>query len=231
LQIPVTIFSLGDSAATIELGQQIDPVANDRALAIQQWLFKHPFDGMLEAVLAYSSLTIYYDPYIVKRNYQPDTPVCRWVEDRLRKACNAAQAEAPKGALHRIPVYYGGDDLHDMANTKSLGLDEIIAIHSNRRYRVYMIGFLPGFAYLGKVDTRIATPRKLKPVTVAAGSVAIAGEQTGIYPLESPGGWNVVGMTPVTLFNGKAREPVFMKPGDEVEFYAISKEEFQSAQN
>jgi inhibitor of KinA len=129
----------------------------------------------------------------------------------------------------KIPVCYSGKyalDIHDIAKEKKLTAPEIINLHTAKRYRVYMIGFLPGFAYMGEIDKRIAMPRKTQPRTkVEAGSVGIAGMQTGIYPFDSPGGWQIIGKTPVKLFDKEKSDPVLLQPGDEIEFYSITEDE------
>jgi inhibitor of KinA len=229
LNSTIHIYNLGDAAATVELGSTITPALNQQAIALRQHLIDNPFIGLKEVVLSYSSVTVYYDPFIVRKNYQLTQPVCRFVEGRLHDAVKNADNINTIAKTHRIPVCYGGDcgpDLLALAQAHNLDPEEVAGIHCGVKYRVYMIGFMPGFAYLGKVDDRIATPRKLKPQPVKAGSVAIAGEQTGIYPLDSPGGWNIIGRTPLTLFEANAQEPVWINPGDEVEFYSITKEEF-----
>ena len=130
----------------------------------------------------------------------------------------------------KIPVCYAEKyalDINEISKEKKLPVDEIIRLHTAKKYRVYMIGFLPGFAYMGEVDEQIAIPRKAQPRTkVEAGSVGIAGMQTGIYPLNSPGGWQIIGKTPVKLFNKEKDDPVLLQPGDEIEFYSITKDEF-----
>jgi len=129
----------------------------------------------------------------------------------------------------RVPVCYDDDfgfDLQAVCLQRDLGRDELISYHLSRTYRVYMLGFIPGFVYMGEVDPRIASPRKKKPAGVQQGSVGIAGAQTGIYPFESPGGWNIVGRTPLKLFDANADPAVLLQTGDTVEFFQISREEF-----
>lgn len=225
------IFSLGDTAITIDLGNVISANLNDKVLAMQKWLQQHPFDGMKELVVAYSSLTVYYDPFIVKKKYQPSTIVCQWVEEKLQDAFRQSSIqESNSGKVHRIPVCYEeefGIDLVQMTAQKKINKEKIVEWHTAKLYRVYMLGFMPGFPYMGEVDEQLATPRKQIPVIVEAGSVGIAGNQTGIYPFKSPGGWNIIGRTPVSLFNRNENPSVGLQPGDQVQFYAISREEFK----
>ena len=127
-----------------------------------------------------------------------------------------------------IPVYYNGEDLEYVANLHQLTVEAVIKIHTTVTYRVFMTGFLPGFAYMGTVDEKIITPRKEKPrLHVAAGSVGIAGAQTGIYPIDSPGGWQLIGKTPLQIFNKEKINPCLLKAGDKIQFVAIDKNEFE----
>jgi inhibitor of KinA len=143
-------------------------------------------------------------------------------------------ASTVKGHSFRIPVCYDGDygpDLEWTARQKGLSVEDVIRIHHSGSYRIYMVGFLPGFPYLGKLDSRLEIPRKDRPVSVMRGGVGIAGIQTGIYPLSSPGGWQIIGRTPVRLFDWLTDPPIRFQCGDEVEFYPISREEFLQWKN
>jgi inhibitor of KinA len=226
-----TIFSLGDAAITIELGNCIDIRLNQRVLALQDWLLTNPFPGFKDSIAAYGSLTIIYDPICIKKKLAPDTTVFEWVKRQLEQAWEQ-QVHVPvrqESPVTRIPVCYGEGyamDLDDMARKKKMQKEEIVVLHTSVVYRVYMIGFLPGFAYLASINEKLIMSRKEKPLMVPPGSVGIAGEQTGIYPFLSPGGWHIIGRTPVPLFNAGAEPPVLLQAGDAVQFYAISKEEF-----
>ena len=130
-----------------------------------------------------------------------------------------------------IPVCYSrafAPDIEFIASEKNISIEKIIQLHTSKSYTVYMIGFLPGFSYMGEVAEAIAIPRKIQPVSVAAGSVGIAGKQTGIYPLESPGGWQIIGRTPLKIFDKGKSDPVLLQPGDEIQFYSISEDEFKN---
>ncbi len=149
------------------------------------------------------------------------------LEERLQQP---VQQDQIKERLLNIPVCYDQEfawDIQQLAATKNISVEEVIQIHTARQYKVYMLGFLPGFAYMGEVDEKIATPRKPQPVNIEAGSVGIAGKQTGIYPLSSPGGWQIIGRTPMKLFNAAEEEPTLLKAGDTVQFYSINKNEFE----
>jgi inhibitor of KinA len=229
---PFKIFSLGDSAITLDLGNVIDIRLNQRALAIQQHLLKNPFAGLKDCWVAYSSITLVFDPLEVKKVYNPEKTVYSLLSTWLQNAYEEAADLIPtNGRTIRIPVCYEGEyamDLHDLAEKKQLTPETIIDLHTSRSYRVYMIGFLPGFSYMAEVDERLIISRKPQPVTVMPGSVGITGSQTGIYPLQCPGGWFIIGRTPYQLFNSKAESPVLLQAGDTVQFYPISSEEFEA---
>ena len=226
------IYPLGDTAAIIDLGNTINVTLNQKILAIQNSLKKNPFQGLKDIIVAYSSLTLYYDPLTIKRQYNPPGTVYGWVARQLREAFEQSSVEsAGNGHITRIPVCYDeeyGTDLPKIGAEKKLQAKEIVEIHTSRVYSVYMIGFLPGFPYMGEIDERISLGRKPQPVQVQAGSVGIVAMQTGIYPLNCPGGWNIIGRTPSKLFEPGASNPVKLKAGDQVQFYAISKNEFEN---
>lgn len=202
---------------------------------MQQWLLANSFTGQKDIIVAYSSLTILYDPFLVKQHYHLPNSVFDWVKSRLvtgfEQAVIPPRSHSP---LVRIPVCYHENfapDLEAMAESKQLGVWDIIALHTAGIYRVYTIGFLPGFSYMATVDDKLIMPRKTRPVPVTAGSVGIAGAQTGIYPLNSPGGWHIIGRTPVKQFDARTKELVRLKVGDRVQFYGISKDEFETWTN
>ncbi|WP_456422749.1 5-oxoprolinase subunit PxpB [Thermococcus sp.] len=210
---------LGDSALLISFGEVIDEELNEKIHSLARAIEKANFEWLVEVVPAYSSLAVLYDPALI--DFESVKRAVEGVE---------ASAESFEGELVEIPVVYGGKhgpDLEFVAEYNGLTPDEVIEIHSRPIYRVYFLGFLPGFAYLGGMDERIATPRLEKPrLKVPAGSVGIAGKQTGIYPLESPGGWRLIGRTPLRLFNPEKEPPTLLKPGDRVKFVPIDEEEF-----
>jgi inhibitor of KinA len=194
-------------------------------------LQKDPLPGMIEVVPAYSSLTLYYDIALLKKIVPKEQSIYDWTKHELEQRLLQV-TDADKGPERhvRIPVCYDKEfapDIEELATEKNISVDEVIRIHLSRSYRVYMLGFLPGFAYLGEVDDRITMHRKAQPGTVTAGSVGIAGKQTGIYPLTSPGGWQIIGRTPLQLFDAdKKEDPTLLKAGDIIEFYSISPNEF-----
>ncbi len=226
-----TIFPLGDSALNIDFGNSISETVNKKIGALFQRWQAAPLPGMTEAVPAYSSLSIFYDPVQLYSRAAPGQTVFAYarqaVEEWLRLSVTVS--ERP-GRLIRIPVCYDAafaPDLPAVAKGLQLGEEEIIRRHGAGVYRVYMLGFLPGFPYLGELEESLVVPRKPQPVPVAAGSVAIAGRQTGIYPLASPGGWSVIGRTPLRLFDPGKTSPVLLSMGDQVEFYPVTRDEFE----
>lgn len=239
LSASCSIFPLGDSAITVDLGNCIDEQLNRRALVIHDWLQAHRLPGIQDILVAYSSVSIYYDPTAVKGGGLDGFP---GVYHRFQQLMERALKEtggmpdgipvAPGQGHHfRIPVCYEkayAPDLDWVAGEKGLSPDEVISLHSLQQYRVYMVGFLPGFPYLGKTDVRLEVARKPQPTPVKAGGVGIAGMQTGVYPLNSPGGWQIIGQTPIALFNPNADPPIHLQTGDSVQFYPISESEFRN---
>ncbi len=193
-----------------------------------QALGKNNFSGFIEAVPAYNSLAIFYDVVTIKIIYAPAITAFEWVRSFMEQLISEMKTTTGNsGPVINIPVYYNGADLIAVATQRHLSVTELIRIHTAIPYRVFMIGFLPGFAYMGKVDERIAVPRHAVPrINVQPGSVGIAGFQTGIYPLQSPGGWQLVGQTPIKIFDINKNDPCLLKAGDRVQFISISKETF-----
>jgi inhibitor of KinA len=230
--LPYRIFPLGDAAVTIDFGNVIDDTINKEVLALFHQLSKDPLQGMIEAIPAYSSITVYYDIYNTSKKIPADKPVYEFICEQLHLRLQQPVPENETiSELVTIPVCYEKEfapDIEYLAREKNITVDEIIHIHTSRQYRVYMLGFLPGFSYMGEVDEKIVFPRKPQPVTVAAGSVGIAGKQTGIYPLVSPGGWQIIGRTPLKLYSAEKEKPTLLKAGDTVQFISISKNEFEN---
>lgn len=219
---------------TLELGHLIDQQVNRRVLSLEAWLRKHPFHGLKDIIVAYSSITVFYDPAEMSQAGWPDG-VHKHIRQLLEEAWATTEGEdlsffEEKEPI-RIPVCYGGGfgpDLERLGDMLKISQQDIVSLHSSFIYRVYMIGFLPGFPYLGRIDPRLETARKSSPAPVVAGGVGIAGNQTGIYPVSSPGGWQIIGRTPVRLFDPEKEPPVRLNIGDQVQFYAVSKEEFEA---
>jgi len=220
---PYKIFPLSDSAITIDFGNVIDENINDIVMQLFQYCINNPFMGMKEAMPAYASLTIFYDVFSVRKKYTSFKTAYAFVEDYLIKSCeNIGEGESFEKRTIEIPVAYDGEDLSYVADYHQISEVRVVELHTTPTYRVYMMGFLPGFAYMGGLDTRIATPRRATPrKKVPAGSVGIAGSQTGIYPSESPGGWQLIGRTELQLYMPSADEITLLKAGDLVKFFAL----------
>ena len=225
---------LGDSAVIIKLGEGIHPDIHQQVKNLSFLLSKHPFDGFIESVPAYNNLTVYYSPYLVhqsKTGFSVEgTPIEKVTAYIHALANDISEIPVTEGNLVRIPVLYGGEfgpDLQIVADTHNLSVEEVIEIHTAPEYLVYMIGFAPGFPFLGGLDERIATPRKLTPRTsIPPGSVGIAGKQTGVYPLETPGGWQIIGRTLTDLFVPDMTPPSLLQSGDKIKFYPITQQEY-----
>lgn len=225
------ITPLGDQALRVELGDSINEATHRRVQAAWRALSEDKLPGVSEAVPAYTSVTIFYDPWRVVQAGALETDIVGWLTTKVRERLkNPPKAAKPKSRRVELPVCYGGEfgpDLARVAAQAKLSPDEVIKRHSKATYLVYLIGFAPGFPYLGGLPKELATPRHAKPrMEVPAGSVGIAGEQTGIYPQVTPGGWNLIGATPLRLFRPYDNPPVQLQPGDEVKFKPVTVEEF-----
>jgi inhibitor of KinA len=231
LQLNYTIFPLGDSALTIDFGG-LSLKNNQLVLALFDVLKQENISAVRDVIPAYSSLTVVYDTVKILFSVTTCISAFEWMREEIEKRLLTVQIEENSHKLQpiEIPVCYHtsvAPDIEFVANSNKIAVNDVVQIHTSIAYRVYMIGFLPGFAYMASVDKRIATPRKHEPrKNVAAGSVGVAGEQTGIYPLDSPGGWQLIGKTPVRLFDASKEQPTLLKPGHQVKFYPISLEEY-----
>jgi inhibitor of KinA len=219
------IYSLGTDAVTIEFGNEISSELNDQAVNLSNYFYKNPFAGFIEAVPAYASLTVFFDVLEVRRNFPAFPTAFACIRQLLVKALRNLPKETDSvPRLVEIPVDFSPEfapDLEFVAAANDLSPPRVIEIFTAQTYRVYMLGFLPGFAYMGEVAAAIATPRKPSPRTfVPKGSVGIAGRQTGIYPTDSPGGWQLIGKTDFVLFTPDDVKPSSLNAGDLVRFYA-----------
>jgi KipI family sensor histidine kinase inhibitor len=216
------IFRLmGDRSLLVELGDEISPSVNQSVQELFVALDMHKCDGIKELVPSYRSLLVIYDPFRISA-----LDLERKIND-LYQGLNHSQLPVPRTI--EIPVVYGGNrgpDLASVAQYHRLTPQEVTDFHTRPTYRVYMIGFTPGYPYLGEVPTAIATPRRETPrIFVPRGSVGIAQKQTGIYSVDSPGGWQIIGWTPVNLFDPQGQPPSLLMMGDRVHFQAITAEE------
>jgi inhibitor of KinA len=218
------IVPAGDSAVIVEFEERVDPSVNARAIALADSLAARRLEGVRDVVPTYRSVAVYFDPLRV--DYGMLLAHLESESDRT------AVANARIAARVQIPVCYGGEDgpdLPEVAAFARISEDEVVRLHTSVAYRVFMLGFVAGFAYLGPVDARIAMPRHATPrVRVPRGSVGIAGGQTGVYPADTPGGWRLIGRTPVLPFDPDRAEPFLMTAGDSVQFHAISREEYDA---
>lgn len=217
------IIPLGDSAVIIQFDSNISLPALHKVSALAAHLKEYPFPGMVEYVPAFTTVTIYYNP--IQLSYKD---VCLVLEQILSEHYDTFEI-APN--TMEIPVCYGdeyGPDLKFVAEHNGLTEEEVIQIHSDAEYLVYMIGFAPGFPYLGGMSEKIGAPRRSSPrFSIPAGTVGIAGMQTGVYPLETPGGWQLIGRTPLSLFRPNDSSPSLLQAGDIVRFKPISREEYE----
>ncbi len=220
----MTLSPLGDTAVVLELGHGVSDstLASVRALAAA--LMRDPPPGVVDVVPAFVSVTVFYDPPRIGSYEQ----LCAELKNRATRVTGTASPIPAR--LVEIPVCHGGDfgpDLAQVATRCGLSADEVVALHSSVEYTVYAIGFAPGFPYLGGLPLKLHTPRRATPRTlVPAGSVGIGSGQTGIYPLATPGGWNLIGRTPRALFRLEKHPPALLHAGDRVKFKPISPEEF-----
>lgn len=216
------ILRAGDSAWLVELPDRIDPEVNGRAIQIARSVERAGLP-LTDVVVGYRTVMVYVDPFATGADS---------IEARLNEiAAQPRDENEETGALVDVPVCYGGEwgpDLEDVARFGGCAGDEVIERHLAREYRVYVVGFVPGWAYMAAVDEQIAAPRRSSPrLKVPPGSVGIAGTQTGIYPAETPGGWNLIGRTPVRPYDPGRGDPFLFHPGDRVRFHRISAEDYR----
>lgn len=232
------IKPLGDSALIVQLGEGISPAIHQKVQALSSLLNTYPFDGFIESVPAFNTITIHYNPVVVHHaqinnfsNHHSSLTPFQAVSSNVKKLTqHIDEIKSLESRLVEIPVLYGGDygpDLDYVASYHQISAEEVIRIHSESECLVYMIGFAPGFPFMGGMDERIATPRRETPrLSIAPGSVGIAGKQTGVYSLETPGGWQIIGRTPLDLFRPDLSPPTFLQAGDKIKFVPISPEEY-----
>ncbi|WP_400247991.1 5-oxoprolinase subunit PxpB [Niallia sp. JL1B1071] len=224
----------GDSAIVVRFGYRIDSDIHQKVQMLAKYLAQHPFPGMIECVPAYTNVAVYYHPFVVYESYkqmnnnlspfQIVKSVIEEVIDQLK------EVEMTNNRIIEIPVCYGGEygpDIEEVAKHNQLSVEQVVDIHSRGEYCVYMIGFAPGFPFLGGMSEKIATPRRSTPrQLILPGSVGIAGVQTGVYPIATPGGWQLIGQTPLQLFLPNKNPPSLLQAGDIVKFVPISEQEF-----
>lgn len=219
----IRFLTAGDSSLLIEFGEEISPEINKKITATVQLMKAQQIEGVVDLIPAFCSLLINYDPRIITyENLQ------KRMEHLVKLDVTAEQASKK---VIEIPVCYGGEygpDIENIAEHAGLTVEEVIKIHSSRDYLIYMLGFLPGFAYLGGLEECLHTPRLANPrIKINAGSVGIGGSQTGIYPLDSPGGWQLLGMTPVTVYDPLREVPILYEAGEYIRFVPVDEAEYK----
>lgn len=228
----IDIQPLGESAISISFGHTVSLDIHHHVRALGEYIEEHPFPGLKEYILSYTSVTLMYDIEAVLDGHDDAQSAAAVMTAYARDAVAHLDKETlPPPAVVTIPVCYGGSfgpDLEFVAQSHDMTPEEVIAIHTKNEYTVYMIGFCPGFPYLGGLDERIATPRRSSPrVTIPARSVGIAGMQTGVYPLSTPGGWQLIGRSAIELFTPDKDTPSLLKAGDLVRFKSITEKEYK----
>lgn len=210
------IVALGDACVSLQFAAAIDPAVNTKCIAVAESLERLAVRGVRDVVPTYNAVTVHFDPLSTDRDA---------LSELLHRLAAAPSLEGTASRTIEIPVRYGGDagpDLATVATFANCSEADVVRLHAQTAYRVYMLGFLPGFAYMGTVDSRIAMPRLDTPrLRVRAGSIGIAGAQTGIYPCDTPGGWRIIGQTSVKIFDATRSEPFLLKAGDRVTFVAL----------
>lgn len=229
-----SLHPLGDNAVIIELGEDMNIETQKKVEMISSFFDDHPPDWIIEYIPAFTTVAIFYDPVKVINIHNngflkpPYDCVC---DDLKNMLTGVKVSETVEPRVVEIPVCYGGElgpDLDYVANSNGITTEEAIEIHSNGDYLVYMIGFAPGFPYIGGMSDKIATPRRESPrLKIPAGTVGIAGKQTGVYPIETPGGWQLIGKTPLKLFQPNEASPSLLKAGDKIRFKPITYKMYQ----
>ena len=213
----------GDSAVCVEFGNEINPEINKKIRAFKIAVEKSDIPGIVETVPTYRSLLVHYRPEVIG---------FREITEKFDKLMGSLSGiQIPPPTVIEIPVLYGGEmgpDTENVAEHNHKTVDEVIKIHTSEEYLIYMLGFIAGFPYLGGMSKEIATPRLKNPrVKIEGGSVGIAGEQTGIYPVASPGGWQLIGRTPLKLYDADREKPVLLEAGQYIKFCAVTEEEYR----
>lgn len=217
-------LTAGDKALTIEYGNEISEDISSKVRSMMVALETNKIDGIVEIVPTYRSLMVHYNPLII--GYDDLVNKLKSLENKLE------DISLPEPEVIEIPTVYGGEygpDIENVAKHNKITVEEVIKIHSSKEYLIYMLGFTPGFPYLGGMDEKIATPRLKSPRTkINKGSVGIAGSQTGIYPIDSPGGWQLIGKTPLKLYEPNREVPILLKAGNYIKFIPIFEGEYKS---
>lgn len=216
-------LTAGDNGIVVEVSDKIEVEANEVIRKLSNMIRKNITEGIVEILPTYRSLLIIYDPYVF--SYEKIKKELKYLSENLDDGSNIVPP-----FVVEIPVLYGGEfgpDLDFVAEHNNLSVEEVINLHTNPQYLIYMLGFTPGFSYLGGMSSKLDTPRLSSPrEIIKAGSVGIAGSQTGIYPIDSPGGWRLIGRTPLKLFNAQSEEPFLLQAGNFLKFVSITENEY-----
>lgn len=217
-------LTAGDKALTVEYGNEISEDISSKVRSMMVALELNKIEGVIEIVPTYRSLMIHYNSLTIK--YDDLVSKLKLLESKLK------DISLPEPEVIEIPTLYGGEygpDIGNVAQHNGITVEQVIKIHSSKEYLIYMLGFTPGFPYLGGMDEKIATPRLKAPRTkISKGSVGIAASQTGIYPIDSPGGWQLIGKTPVKLYEPNREVPILLKAGNYIKFIPISEEQYKT---
>lgn len=210
----------GDSALVAEFGRVIDDEINEMVHAMGRWITKQKIRGVTQLLPTFRSLMVFYDPMVI--SYE------RLVRKLRRFSPEQTEQSGEEKQIIQVPCCYDGPDMEDMQRLTHLSREEIVKIHCGTVYKIYMMGFLPGFVYLGGLDPRLCVPRLATPRTrIEPGSVGIGGSQTGVYPVASPGGWRILGRTPLKFYDPRRTEPILCRSGQYIQFVPISREEYE----
>jgi inhibitor of KinA len=237
--MPMEITPLGDSALVIRVRETFDDAPEDAikaVLKVQRCLENESLPGVIEIAPAYTTVAVFFDPMRVVDSGAKPNAIFDWFAERVRQTVTTAdkiRGHQIETRRMEIPVCYDAEfalDLDDVARHAGISAQDVAGLHSGAEYRVHCIGFTPGFPFLSGLPKKLATPRRSTPrKEIPAGSVAVAGQQTGIYPVKSPGGWNVIGRTPLRLFDAQQNPPALLRAGDRVRFRAITHQEFEAS--
>lgn len=227
----IQFIPLSECAVLLSFGNTIDNIIHEKLMQVKKITEDNPFIGFIETVPAYNSLTVFYTPVEVNKTAETISASVIHQLKQIIETPEQSSVEKITASTITIPVCYEeeyGIDLTELSVQLNLSTREIIELHTKQVYKVFMIGFTPGFPYMGILDAQLFTKRKAQPrISVAPGSVAIAGNQTGIYPLSTPGGWNIIGRTPLKIFEAQRKNPFLLKAGDTIQFTSITKKEYE----